>query len=492
MTLSRRAYLGQMTAWLAAFGGAVMRAPAALAQEVAAGLDKIRGLVIKRDHPDYELWRESMVWYLHKPPRYPDTIIRAESEEDVIAAINHARTIGAKVITRATGHNPARGSLREGGILLDTSRLRGAEIDAEAGTAWVQPGMRSVDFIEQTRPLGWAFPAAHTDIVGLGGYLLGGGLGWNMPTWDIACRSIIGAEIVLADGSKVMATADENPDLLWAVRGAGPGFFGAVLRYQLKLFKAPAAIIKSKYLISIDQLPEVLEQLDALSNSEERRRELEILAVIGRFGYPDVKPADRDLVVAVSFIAFGESTEDANQMLQIVRQSRIPTMAQLKSEDVEMTFHELYGQNETDFSSPRRTAIHNIWTNDIKTAMATLAERWQQTPPASPQSFLLTAWGVNPSKDDADSSFTYAGDHYLSWYLMADDDSHVEPNFQWMDESVELLQPLTAGHYLNEINPGRYPDALKACFSDDKWERLAQLRAQYDPDGLFFSWLGSA
>ena len=119
-------------------------------------------------------------------------------------------------------------------------------------------------------------------------------------------------------------------------------------------------------------------------------------------------------------------------------------MSHLKSEDVEMTFHELYGQNETDFSSPHRTAIHNIWTNDINTAMAKLADRWQQTPPASPQSFLLTAWGVNPSKDDADSSFTYTGDHYLSWYLMADDDSHVEPNFQWMDESVEMLQPWTA------------------------------------------------
>ena len=480
MGLTRRGFMG----WLSGLLAALLQLPAAAAD----GLNKIRGQIIGRDDPDYELWRKSMVWYLHKPARRPDTIVRAESKDDVIAAVNHARENGLTIATRATGHNPARGCLREGGMLLDTSQLRRAEIDAAAGTAWIEPGLRSAEFIELTRPLGWAFPAAHTDIVGLGGYLIGGGLGWNMPVWDIACRSIISAEIVLADGRVVTASPEQNADLLWAVRGAGPGFFGAVLRYQLRLFPSPDAIVKSKYLVPIERLPAVLQELETLT--EKRERELEILAVIGRFGASGKTPAERDLVCAVSTIAFGESQAHAEQLLAPVNESQVPAMSVAKREAVPMSFPELYGGNETDFTSPFRSAIHNIWTDDLSTAFAALAERWQKQPPASPRSFALTAWGVNPSKDDADSSFTYTGDHYLSWYLMADSDAQVEPNHVWMDEAVEMMAPHTRGHYPNEINPGRYPDALRACFSPEKWQRLEAMRAQYDPVGVFHSWLG--
>lgn len=480
MDITRRGFL----AWLNGLAATLLSAPAALAAE----LKKIRGQIIGREDADYELWRQSMVWYLHKPARHPDTIVRAESREDVVAAVNQAREDGLKIATRATGHNPARGCLREGGMLLDTSQLRSAEIDAEAGTAWVEPGLRSAEFIELTRPLGWAFPAAHTDIVGLGGYLIGGGLGWNMPAWDIACRSIIAADIVLADGSVVTATPEQNADLLWAVRGAGPGFFGAVLRYQLRLFPTPDAIIKSKYLVPIDQLPALLKELEKMSAT--RRRELELLAVIGRFGAADKAPAERDLVCAVSAIAFGESQQQALELLEPVRRSQVPAMSVAKREEVLMSFPELYGGNETDFTSPFRTAIHNIWTDDLSAALARIAERWQKQPPRSPRSFALTAWGVNPSKDDADSSFTYTGDHYLSWYLMADSEAEVEPNHAWMDEAVELMAPHTRGHYPNEINPGRYPDALRACYSPEKWQRLASLRQQYDPTGVFHTYLG--
>ncbi|RMF95161.1 MAG: FAD-binding oxidoreductase [Gammaproteobacteria bacterium] len=492
MELGRRHFLFRAALALSAATAALARWPAALARTVAAGLETLRGLVVSRSDPDYELWRRSMVWYLHKPARYPDLIVRPETEDDAVTAVRYAAEQGRRVITRATGHNPARGCLRNGGVLLDLSRLRRAEIDAEAGTAWVQPGLRSEDFVARLVPHGWSFPAAHTGIVGLGGYLIGGGLGWNMPAWDIACRSIIAADIVLADGRRVTATANDHPDLLWAVRGAGPGFFGAVLRYKLRLFRAPGAIVKSKFLVPVAKLDALLEALQAVSGSPRRRRELEILAVLGRFGPADVPRARRELVAAVSFVAFGRDRDDAMAMLQPVRDSRIPALAKLSHEDAELSYAQLYTGNETDYTSPYRTAIHNIWTNDIGAAFRALAERWQEQPPRSPKSFMLSAWGVDPSPDDADSSFTYTGDHYLSWYLMADEEADVPANDAWMDAAVERLQPWTAGHYPNEIDPGRYPAALRECFSAQKWQRLAELRRRYDPDGLFFPWLGYA
>lgn len=485
---TRRGFIGRTAAAFgAAFSGA-LKAPIAFAQNAGERLQRIAGKIIRRADDDYGLWRASMVWYLFKPERYPDTIIRAESEQDVIEAVNYARESGQKVATRATGHNPARGCLRQGGVLLDTSRLREVDIDAEAGTAWIQPGIRSEDFIELTHPLGWSFPAAHTGIVGLGGYLIGGGLGWNMPEWGIACRSIIGAKIVLADGSKVAATTDENADLLWAIRGMGPGFFGTVLRYKLRLYPLPRGIFKSKFIVPMKRTSELLEVLEELTAAKENR--LEILAVAGRFVPPDKPPAERDLMWAVSAVAFGRTEDDGRALLELVRRSKLPGLSTLQQQDAPLTYSELYAGQETDHSSPRRTAIHNIWTNDAAGAMTALTDRWQATPPRSPRSFALSAWGFSLDRDDADSAFTHTGDHYVSWYLMAENDSDVEPNFAWMDESVELLKPFTKGHYPNEINTERYPDTIHACFTEEKWQRLAELRQKYDPDGVYHSYLG--
>ena len=480
MQLTRRDYLG----WLGGVFAALLNIPAAL----GAQLKNFSGLMVRRGDGDFELWRQSMVWYLHKPRRYPDLIARAKTSADVVAAVDYARDAGLKIATRATGHNPARGCLREGGLLLDTSQLRAAQIDAAEGTAWVEPGLRSEEFIELTRAQGWSFPAAHTGIVGLGGYLLGGGLGWNMPAWDMACRSIIAADIVLADGRLVRATPEQNADLLWAVRGCGPGFFGIVVRYQLRLFASPGAIVKSKYLVPVERLPVVLAELDGLM--DKRERDLEILAVIGRFGSSDKPPAERELVCAVSAVAFGKSADHAARLLETVHRSGIGALSVAQREGVPMTYPELYAGNETDYTSPFRTAVHNIWTDDLSGAFAALARRWQERPPRSPRSFILTAWGVGPSPDDADSCFSYAGDHYLSWYLMADSEADVEPNNAWMDEAVEYMAPWTRGHYPNEINPGRYPDALRASFAPKKWKRLEALRDQYDPDRVFHSFLG--
>ena len=309
-----------------------------------------------------------------------------------------------------------------------------------------------------------------------------------MPEWDIACRSIIGADVVLADGRRVRATADENADLLWAIRGIGPGFFGVVLRYQLKLFPLPRGIFKSKYIVPLDRTAELMDVLGELTAAKDRQ--LELLVVAGRFAPPDKPPAERDLVWAVSAVSFGRTEEQGRALLQPVRDSALPGMSILKKEDALMTYTELYAGQETDYASPNRTAIHNIWTDDPAGAMTALAERYRDVPQLSPRGFALSAWGVNPSPDDADSSFTHTGDHYVSWYLMAEEAGHVEPNDAWMDEAVKLLKPYTRGHYPNEINMLRYPETIRACFSAEKWQRLGQLRAKYDPDGVFHSYLG--
>ncbi|MFQ5660649.1 MAG: FAD-binding oxidoreductase [Gammaproteobacteria bacterium] len=485
---ARRNFIKRLVSLCVLSAAGLFRAPVLFARTLADGLDRIKGRIIRRADTNYELWRASMVWYIFKPRRYPDTIIQIKSEQDVIEAINYARSNRLKVALRATGHNPARAVLRNGGVLIDLSPLQKVEIDAGEKTAWIQPGIRSEELINLTRKKGLSFPAAHTGMVGLGGYLIGGGLGWNMPEWDIACRSILAAEIITAEGRKVTATPTGNQDLYWAVRGAGPGFFGAVTRYKIRLYPLPRAITKSKYLLPIKELPAITEILNEWVNVKQER--LEILAVVGRFYPPNAAPEKQELVCAISVVAFAGSPQEARSLLEPVAQSQIPEMSLLKKENIEMTYPQLYAGQSTDFSSPSRTAVENIWTDQPAMGLTKLAEKLQHSPPPSPRSFALSAWGVNPDKQDDDSSFTYAADHYISWYLIAEEAAHIEPNYRWMDQAVAMMHPLARGHYMNEIDPARYPVHVRACFSKAKWKRLNELRLRYDPDGVFHTYLG--
>jgi FAD/FMN-containing dehydrogenase len=462
--------------------------PAAFASAVGERLAAIRGRVIHRGDGNYIHWWASMVWYVFKPNRHPDIIVQAVSDEDVVNAVLHARETGMKVAVRATGHNPARGCLRQGGVLISLSDMREVTIDAQAETAWIEPGIHSEKLIEKTRKAGFAFPAAHTGIVGMGGYLIGGGLGWNMPEWDIACRSILAAEIVLADGRKVIASETENTDLLWAVRGAGPGFFGIVLRYKLKLYPLHTHITKSKYLLPLDKLPEICAALEDLVKAKETR--LEVLAVIGRFYPPSKPPEERDLVCAVSLVAFADSDGDAARLLAPVADMPFGALALLKKENARLSYPELYAGQETDFSSPNRTAVENVWTDDPSTVLQKLAARLHEIPTASPRSFALSAWAFNGERNDPTSCVQTAADHYVSWYLMAEREADIEPNRIWMDESVAELRPHAKGHYINEIDPLRYPQHVAECFAPEDWKRLVDLRRLYDPDGVFHSYLG--
>lgn len=486
--LTRRDLLGRTVCAGALAVWSTLRAPALRAKAaVTEGLSRIRGRIIRRSDPDYERWRRALVWYVYKPKRYPHTIIRAETAQDAIEAVNYARAKGLKVAVRSSGHNPPCATLRDGGVLLDLGRLRDVEVDPETRTAWFGPGIRSAEFLERCERHGLAFPAAHTSMVGLGGYVLGGGLGWNLGEWDIACRSIVGAEVLLADGSRRRVTKDENADLLWAIRGVGPGFFGAVLRYQVRLFPAPKAKAKSTYIIPIERLPEVIAALQDIVPRKQDR--LEILCILGSF-HPPGTPRERrnGINCVITAFSFGNSPEEVEALTAPLVDSPLPDLSIFRREKLPMSFLQLYAGQQTDHTSPYRTAVTNVWTDDPGRGLGILAERLPRTP--SRKSFALSVWGLNLDQDDADSSWTYFSDNYISWYAIADEEAHIARNAAWMDEAIAAMQPLSRGHYLNEIDPLHYPHHVNESFSKAKWQRLADMRRAYDPQGVFHTYLG--
>jgi FAD/FMN-containing dehydrogenase len=480
---TRRLFLKRLGALLAT-GGLLVKTPLAAASRLIGDLGKIAGEVIARSHEQYELWRTSMVWYMRKDKRYPDLIVRAKTDQDVIEAVNHARENRLKISVRSTGHHITRVALREGGLLLDVSELNNIEVDPDAREAWVQPGVRSQVFMDAIGEHGLAFPAAHTAEVGLGGYLLGGGLGWNLPEWDMACRNVIEAEIVTADGKKVLASETENQELLWAVRGAGPGFFGVVLRYKLRLFPLPKNIVKTIYILPDEELETVSSELNRLSRDKDDK--LEILAVLKHS--EDIPGMPKEgIACIVSVFAFVDTHEEAMQLLKPFAESKLREKAIVKKENRVLSIPESYeGQRVTDQTSLFRTSVDNMWTDEPVKAFHIIAERLRSSPDT--RDFSITAWGFSV-KDRDDTAVPRFADNYFAFYMLANDESDVEPNYEWIAKTCEELQPITKGRYINETETRRLPDHVKECFSPQGWERLQVLRKKYDPSGVFHGYL---
>ena len=455
--------------------------------KAVTGLDRlVAGEVVTRDDGQYEAWRNSMVWHLRKPERYPDAIVRAQSEQDVISAVEFATDNGIKVSARSSGHNSTGAALREGGILIDLALLREVEIDTGAETARIQPALWSEQLIREAGKHGLAFPAAHCPTVALGGYLLGGGVGWNHAHWGgVGCHSIKRADIILAGGRKVTASHDSYPDLLWAVRGVGPGFFGIVTGLELQLYPLPEAIYTSMYISPIDNLPTVVDSLDNLNRLKDERVEILVLLMHDPQAPGDTLPGQAKLCM-VGANAFAATETEARAMLAPFADSELAGASVFKQEYQPSSFAKLYNPENVD-SGIGRYAVDNVWTDDPGQALLSVAEHFRNTP--STRSHVLCSYGIKPELHD-DACFSRIADHYIASYLLWNDAADDEANHNWLKQANDLLQPYSKGTYVNEIEATLFPERVRSCFSGESWERLAELRRKYDPDGIFHSWLG--
>ena len=213
----------------------------------------VTGAITTSEDSHYERLRRSMVWNQLVPDRGPRIIVQAANENAVVEAVRFARTNGMKVAVRGGGHNWIGFSLRDDSLLIDLGRLRNVSLDREARIAVIQPAVSSRDFNRRLAAEGLAFPVGHCPTVPMSGFLLNGGIGWNFNAWGASCLSIEAARVVTAEGSLIVASDSENADLLWAVRGAGPAFFGVVTEYTLRAFPAPGAITTSNYYFPLER-----------------------------------------------------------------------------------------------------------------------------------------------------------------------------------------------------------------------------------------------
>jgi FAD/FMN-containing dehydrogenase len=221
-------------------------------------VETFQGELLWPEDPSYDsarrLWNRSI-------DRRPALIGRATGREDVVALVRHARRHGLPLSVRAGGHGVAGHAVCDGGVVVDLGSLRGVAV--VGGSAVVQPGATWGDLDGETHRHGLATTGGLISTTGVAGLVLGGGIGWLMRRHGLACDNLVAAEVVDAEGR--VRTTDEDPDLLWALRGGG-GNFGVVTRFVLRLHEVQD-VVGGQLLFPLARAGEVARAYRALAAS---------------------------------------------------------------------------------------------------------------------------------------------------------------------------------------------------------------------------------
>ncbi len=434
-----------------------------------------RGRLLRRHDAGYEQARLDAVWNGRKTTRRPAAILLAADEADVQNGVRLAAREGWKVGIRSGGHSWIANGIRDDALLIDLSAMNEIVLDVPGRRASVQPaaqGSRLNDLLDQH---GLVFPTGHCPSVGVGGYLLGGGYGWNSRKLGPACFSVEAIDAVLADGSLVHADDESQPDLMWAARGAGPGFFGVVTRYHLRVHPAYDQILRSSMAFPEEMRDEVLawsyDVLPATSPS---------LEIAGKTTWTPGIDRPTTVLVGVGFCA----DETADEIYSLWETAPFRRHAISTVDRVPSSLAGLYAASEAFMPKGRRYAVDGAWTSAASTEILAAGREILETVP-TPESFLFwMLWGGYPTQDHA--CWSTQGQLYFSPNSVWTDPSDDLRMEQWAHSALDAFAAIDLGTQFSDANPADRPakgmDPANAA-------RIEQLRSNYDPDGLMVSYL---
>ncbi|GHC68648.1 FAD-binding oxidoreductase [Streptomyces cinnamoneus] len=444
--------------------------------------------VIRRGDRDYDGARADAVWNALTPDRFPDAVVRPACEQDVVEALAYARSHGLRVSVRSGGHNWSGSALRDGGLLIDLSRLGGCRVDPATATAVVGPAATGQDLVAALAPHGLAFPVGHCPSVAVGGYLLSGGLGWNSRAWGPACADVQGIRAVTADGRTLTCSETENDDLLWAARGAGPGFFAVVTAFRLGLHPQPASVMTTSATFPLSEAGAVTSW--AVGAARESPPCVETALVLRASGEPTATaPAGPRITVAAT--AFCPARKEALAALAPVHACSFAASAVTRQQPEPTSFAALQAGAGSLWPPEHRYAADTLWSDET---YQTLLTRTADAIARAPSGKSLVLAPVQPVSGEPallrNMVFSPLGESYLVAYAVWDDPAADGANTRWLREAMAAADPSgSGGHYVAEADLEADAAGARRSYAPADWDRLQELKARWDPENLFHTYL---
>jgi len=441
--------------------------------------ERVRGSVVTPDDPRYEASRR--VWN-GTIDRKPAAVVSCLGTDDVVEALAFARSRGLGVSVRSGGHHVAGSAVLDGGVVVDLSELRAVEVLPQSRLARVQGGAQIGDVDRATQEHGLAVPLGVVSETGVAGLTLAGGYGWMRRKHGLSCDNVVAADVVTADGRQLHATADEHPDLFWALRGGGWDL-GVVTSLVYQAHPVGPDVYLPFLTFPLAEALPVLSGLGAFAR--EAPRGFGSLAVFWTF--PDADPFPRELwgqpFVGIAGPYVG-SAEEGERVCAPLR-------------DLGTVLTDLGGvgpwgeaQRFFDEDYPRGRRYH--WKSahlrgldaDAITTLADFAAR-RPSPLTS-----LDVWINGGAVADVGAEATPIGHREAPSMIGIeanwDDPADNRANIAWARETAAALAPYSSGGgYLN-FDDLSDPDAVRAAHGPNV-ARLAEVKRRYDPSNLFRS-----
>jgi FAD binding domain-containing protein len=437
----------------------------------------LSGKLIARQEDGFEAARQAAVWNGRKPDRSPDLILLAESAEDVVEGVRLANREGHRIGIRAGGHSFTATGVRDGGLLIDMSRLDEIEVDASNQTAWVGPGVLPENLEKELSKEGLTFPYGGCGTVGLGGYMLSGGYGFNGKTYGAAGTNIRALDVVTADGELIRADATQNTDYLWAARGGGYGYFGAIVRFQIDLFPAPKLITETTLHFSLDDFQELMTWFFGTMDDLDRAVSTFI------FGHKDHEgiTSDGENIVTIFAITFTDTREEADRILEPILTAPVVAKAVSKEIASTITLQEVWGDIDLLYPKGKQYISDTFWIEDPRAqGFAAALESPFRTLATPGSHIMLNPWIPQEGEDAALSGTTTLPFHIYGVY----DDSAEEATVRaWIQEQVKSLLPYSNG--IGKVNESDLLERDQKHLGDAHLAKFAELRAKYDPEQRF-------
>jgi FAD/FMN-containing dehydrogenase len=434
------------------------------------------GRLLRRGDAGFEQAAVGRIFNQRRPASRPAAVLRAADVADVAAGVRLARAEGLRVAVRAGGHSWAAWSLRDDTLLIDLAAFTRMSYDAATGIVTAGPAIRGGVDLDPFLANRWRFFAAgHCPTVGLGGFLLQGGMGWNCRGWGWAAESIDAIQVVTADGEIAWCDEGENPDLFWAARGAGPGFFGVVTAFRLRTRQRHAELLQTTYVYPAQVAQDVLGWLHRARHDVPPSVELVAVGITPPLP-PGVDHAGSVLVVdGVSFDGGPESLAPLGRC-PVAGRALVSKIAQ------PVTLAELRAEQVRANPEGHRYVVDNAYlAGPPGELIGALTPAFTELPTAKSFSLWFDLAHL-PARAQPDMAVSAATDLYFATYVVGEDPSQDADCRSWVDDTMRRLEPFSAGCYLGDsdltVRPARF-------MSDEAWDRFGLIRAARDPGRLF-------
>ncbi|WP_242333587.1 MULTISPECIES: FAD-binding oxidoreductase [Anaeromyxobacter] len=450
-----------------------------LTPELLAPLrEKLRGALCLRGEPGYEqartLWN-AMV------DKHPGAVVRAAGAADVMRTVDFAREHGVLLSVRGGGHNVAGNAVCEGGLTLDLTPMKSVRIDAARRTARVEPGVTLGEFDREAQAFGLVTPLGINSTTGVAGLTLGGGFGWTSRKLGLAIDNLLSADVVTADGRLLQAREDENADLFWAIRGGG-GNFGVVTSFEFRLHPLGPMVLAGLVVHPFSRAKELLKGYRGfVAGAPDDVTAWVVMRKAPPLPFlPPEVHGKEVLVFAACYV--GEVPEEGVKALAPLRALGQPI--------ADVIGPAPFVAWQTAFDPLLAPGARNYWkSHDLRelddAAIDILLDHVRRLPSPECEVFIGTLGGAI-SRVPAEATAYSRRDVrlFVNVHTRWTDRGQDAECVRWTRSLFDALTPhATGGVYVNFM-PDDEAQRVQGAYGPN-YERLARIKAKYDPDNLF-------